>query len=74
MAKTYFNDTFKNWKIDGTPITPNEANIAFPMDKKLFKNANISKQWLNMEDEHFIVWMRQLLFQIFENCGEELMI
>ena len=44
------------------------------MDKKLFKNANISKQWLNMEDEHFIVWMRQLLFQIFENCGEELMI
>ena len=65
MAKTYFNDTFKNWTINGTPIIPDETNIAFPMDKKFFKNGNISKQWVDMEDEHFIVWMRPSAFPNF---------
>ena len=60
MAKTYFNDTFKNWKIneEKEEITINEKNIAWEMDKKLFKNPDKSKQWIDIEDEHFIVWMR----------------
>ena len=58
MAKTYFNDNFKNWKINEKEITINEKNIAWEMDKKLFKNPDKSKQWIDIEDEHFIVWMR----------------
>ena len=36
-----------------------ETNIAFEKDKKLFdKNPDKSKQWIDMTDEHFLVWMR----------------
>ena len=60
MAKTFFNDTFQIFKSDNEPIEVNENNIAFDKDKDLFKNVydNQSKQWINMTDEHFIVWMR----------------
>ena len=58
MAKTFFNDNFSNWKINNDTIDVNDKNIAFKKDKDLFKNYNLSKQWINMEDEHFIVWMR----------------
>ena len=58
MAKTYFNDSFDNWAIDGENIEVNKNNIAFDKDKELFKNIDLSKQWKNMEEEDFIVWMR----------------
>ena len=59
MAKTFFNDDFKNWIInDEEELNINEKNIAWEKDKELFKNTNLSKQWINVEDEHFIVWMR----------------
>ena len=60
MAKTFFNDTFYDWNIigGGSTITVNESNIAFDKDKELFKTVNLSKQWIDMKDEHFIVWMR----------------
>ena len=43
MAKTYFNDSFCDWKIKGNPIDVNEKNIAFEKDKELYKNVNLSK-------------------------------
>jgi hypothetical protein len=60
IAKSYFNDKFTNWEINGDPITPNEKDIAWKADKELkYKNTNhLEKQWINMTDEHFIVWMR----------------
>ena len=60
IAKSYFNDNFTEWKIDGSPITPNEKDIAWKADKELkYKNTNhLEKQWIDMTDEHFIVWMR----------------
>ena len=58
IAKTYFNDTFSDWKIGDKNITPNEKDIAWKKDKELFKNSDPSKQWIDIEDEHFIVWMR----------------
>ena len=60
IAKSYFNDNFTEWKIDGSPITPNEKDIAWKADKELkYKNTNHpEKQWIDMTDEHFIVWMR----------------
>ena len=58
MAKTFFNDNFSEWKINDIDIIINEKNIAWDKDKELFKNTNISEQWIDVEDEHFIVWMR----------------
>jgi len=60
IAKSYFNDNYTEWKIDGSPITPNEKDIAWKADKELkYKNTNhLEKQWIDMTDEHFIVWMR----------------
>ena len=68
IAKSYFNDNFTNWEIlsdfdenDEPPISfePNCVNIAWEADKKLkYKNVNLSRQWIDMENEHFIVWMR----------------
>ena len=65
IAKSYFNDNFTNWTYidrhgDIIPIKPNEKNIAWKADKELkYKNSNdLSKQWIDMTDEHFIVWMR----------------
>ena len=64
IAKSYFNDNFTNWELDdGTQITqisPNEKDIAWKADKELkYKNTNKpEKQWIDMTDEHFIVWMR----------------
>ena len=58
MAKTFFNDTF-TFKIGNENLEVDETNIAFEKDKKLFdKNPDKSKQWIDMTDEHFLVWMR----------------
>ena len=58
MAKTFFNDSYINWKINDEELIINETNIAWEKDKELFKNINLSKQWIDVENEHFIVWMR----------------
>ena len=72
IAKSFFNDNFsialnnkKNGNClikfdDNKKIPIDETNIAWSADKKnKYKNSkNPSKQWINMEDEHFIVWMR----------------
>ena len=65
LAKSYFNDKFITWQYKGPNggtqqnLVVNENNIAWKADKELkYKNVDKRKQWINMEDEHFIVWMR----------------
>ena len=65
IAKSYFNDDFQDWQILDNfkdlieNITPNCKDIAWKADKELkYKNVDLNLQWINMEDEHFIVWMR----------------
>ena len=67
IAKSYFNDNFTKWSIkskfgDDEPpeiINVNEKDIAWKADKELkYKNVDLNKQWIDMTDEHFIVWMR----------------
>jgi len=64
IAKSYFNDNFTNWIYinsfnEEVPFNPNEKDIAWKADKELkYKNIDPDKQWIDMEDEHFIVWMR----------------
>ena len=58
VAKTFFNDRFK-FKIGSENLVVDETNIAFGKDKKLYdKNPDPSKQWIDMTNEHFLVWMR----------------
>ena len=58
MAKTFFNDTF-NFSIDNEKIDVDISDIAFEKDKELYgKNINISNQWHDLTDPHFLVWMR----------------
>ena len=59
MAKSLFNDKFKNWKLNNKELIVNEKNIARKSDIEKYKNSNnLSKQWTNITDEHFMVWMR----------------
>lgn len=60
IAKSLFNDTYGFTK-GSTPIFINETNIAWDSDKKgRFKNSPNWKevQWTDVENEHFMVWMR----------------
>lgn len=79
IAKSYPEERFtlslKNSDDDFTQISIDEKNIAWGADKeKLFKNVKVKNegndyykkvQWVNMEDEHFIVWMRPSLLPNF---------
>ncbi|CAG9320874.1 unnamed protein product [Blepharisma stoltei] len=61
IAKTFFNDTFIMWDQNGHRVNILENDIAWPSDKdRKFKNLKNwqKKQWKDVEDEHFIVWMR----------------
>ena len=59
-----FNDNFKDWKYkdkfgDIQVINVNEKDIAWKADKELkYKNIDLQRQWIDMTNEHFIVWMR----------------
>jgi hypothetical protein len=59
MARSFilFNDTY-NFSINGEPIYINDTNISRKYDRDHYHNVNLSKQWTNIEDEHFLVWMR----------------
>lgn len=68
IAKSLFNDTFSLYNSDKTQeIEIDQKDIAWEADKKL-KYKNTEKppegktwediQWIDMTDEHFMVWMR----------------
>jgi hypothetical protein len=62
VAKSLFNDTFKITK-DGVEIPQNMNGIAWETDvdakfKNLPPDQMYTKQWYNVEEENFIVWMR----------------
>jgi len=63
IAKSFFRDSFKLLDKDGNEIKIVQKDIAWEADKKIkFKNLPPDimnkKQWIDMENEHFIVWMR----------------
>ena len=59
IAKSFFNDTFVLKKGDNDEIVIKEEGIVWSIDKKKFKNSpNRDKQWIDVESERFMVWMR----------------
>ncbi|CAK82795.1 unnamed protein product (macronuclear) [Paramecium tetraurelia] len=60
VAKSFFNDTYE-LSLSGKKIDLNQTGISWPNDKgKKYKRASDSEstQWIDPENEHFIVWMR----------------
>lgn len=66
LAKSFFNDTY-DFAINNEKIIPNETNIAWKYDieNNYNNSAYPEKQWIDMTDEHFIVWMRPAPFDNF---------
>jgi len=61
-----FNDSFSFGYVNGSEIPINETNIARRFDRENYKiEHNLYKPWLNIEDEHFLVWMRTSPFANF---------
>jgi len=63
VAKSFFNDTFKISEAGASnDIEIDFSDIAWASDVEYkFKNlpgAQKDKQWIDIEDPHFIVWMR----------------
>jgi hypothetical protein len=58
LARSYFQDYFDLFDENEDPIKINQENIIYGADRKKFKNIDENRQWANMTDEHFIVWMR----------------
>ena len=61
IAKSYFNDTYELKRIGrNETINISDEKIAWSVDKDKYKNPeNYSDhQWLDVEKERFIVWMR----------------
>jgi hypothetical protein len=61
IAKSFFNDSYEIKRQEGNEeIKINGNNIAWKVDKKKYKNADDYNelQWLNVEDERFMIWMR----------------
>ena len=59
MAKSYFRDTFTEWKLNGASIDSKirTNNTAYKSDIEKYKNPE-SGNWTDIEDERFILWMR----------------
>jgi hypothetical protein len=63
LARAVFNDKFQLTSSKGSKsIAIDESDIAWSFDRDIYFNNGpgnwTSTQWLDMEDEHFIVWMR----------------
>ncbi len=68
LAKSFilFNDTFNfTYTNDNTQLNVNTTSIARKWDRDRFKNIDMNRQWLDMTDEHFMVWMRPAPFPNF---------
>jgi len=68
IAKSYFRDEFFLYNNKSDSIVINQTNIANADDVKyMFKNRDDwqKTQWIDMENEHFIVWMSMMPFKEF---------
>ncbi|KAL4477009.1 hypothetical protein ABPG72_011706 [Tetrahymena utriculariae] len=58
IAASLFNDTFSLTGPNG-PVNISDQDIAWPSDiSSKYKNRDMTKQWTNVENERFMVWMR----------------
>ena len=64
-AYSFFSDRFLNWKISGKEVNLTTENIAYKKDIDDYSKVEYdsSKHWLDIKDEHFMIWMRNNPFE-----------
>jgi hypothetical protein len=69
IAKAFFNDRYRLYKPSGDKVFINETGIANKYDIDYMENRDVNytyTQWIDVEDEHFMVWMRMETFPFFK--------
>jgi hypothetical protein len=69
IAKAFFNDRYQLYNTNGSSIFINETGIAnkFDVDYMYQRDENYTyTQWVDVQDEHFIIWMRMETFPFFK--------
>ncbi len=70
IAKAFFNDEYELHSLDYDKRIPiNETGIADSNDIKYVykKDPNYEEtQWIDVENEHFMIWMRMETFPFFK--------
>lgn len=69
-ARAFFNDYYTLSSVDtGMVFDISDKSIAWQSDiDHKFKNIDLSRQWLNIEDERFMTWMKIAPFSNFRKA------
>ena len=64
IAKSFFRDNFTLWQMSGKEINVTTEEIANKKDRDDLSNVGLKdSQWLDVTDEHFIIWKRIAPFE-----------
>ena len=59
IAKSFFRDNFTLWQMSGKEINVTTEEITYKKDRDDLSNVGMKdNQWLDITDEHFIIWKR----------------
>ena len=60
IARSYFNDTFRMYNVEtNNEILISDSGISWDDDKNFkFKNYDLDQQWVDVESERFINWVK----------------
>ena len=64
IAKSFFRDNFTLWQMSGKEINVTTEEISNKKDRDDLSNVGLKdSQWLDVTDEHFIIWKRIAPFE-----------
>ena len=64
IAKSFFRDNFTLWQMSGKEINVTTEEITYKKDRDDLSNVGMKdNQWLDVTDEHFIIWKRIAPFE-----------
>jgi len=64
IAKSFFRDNFTLWQMSGKEINVTTEEITYKKDRDDLSNVGMKdNQWLDITDEHFIIWKRIAPFE-----------
>ena len=64
IAKSFFRDNFTLWRMSGKEINVTNEEITYKKDRDDLSNVGMKdNQWLDVTDEHFIIWKRIAPFE-----------
>ena len=64
IAKSFFRDNFTLWQMSGKEINVTTKEITYKKDRDDLSNVGMKdNQWLDVTDEHFIIWKRIAPFE-----------